>query len=301
MDFVLDSDSDSGYSSQTIKSRPMIKYDEAANTTTTTTITASTRTTISNHKLSNFNERHLLLNADSSMSKAELMAAYKKLETPKASSREFIPQRSREQQQQARHSFVPNLDYDQSKERMKVSSIIDSETAEDTENLFLMPITMQTIQSQGEKQNVLNSQFFKGIPKSETTIDLEFSEISDGEDLLAEFSSKSDRFDKGLHRVGERSSLSSSTSISLELSPQRSTSNRPNFDSRQETPNFGQLLQLDSGTEQVTPKYKSIRDELDQSKTRFRQSITDLLNSSPISVPSLPLFLYSDYLLGSSS
>jgi hypothetical protein len=105
MDFILDSDSDSVYSPH-IKSRLPVK------SSVTKTIASSFQQTLKT-------------------SKADLMEAYQKLETPKMASRVD------------RHSG-----FDASRERMKLANIIDSETnGDDTDNMFLLPITMQSLVS----------------------------------------------------------------------------------------------------------------------------------------------------------
>jgi hypothetical protein len=97
--------------------------------------------------------------------------------------------------------------------------------------------------------------------KSQSPIELELSGVSDAEELLAEFSE-----DTSYLRYANKSK------------PKANPLSQPT------TTGYGRLLQVDSNSEHTTPKFKSIKDELDQSKTRFRQSINDLLNSSPISV-----------------
>jgi hypothetical protein len=62
------------------------------------------------------------------MNKADLMAAYAKLDTPKLN-------------RNVTRQIESKLDA--SRERMKLTNVIDSETnGEDTESLFLMPITL---------------------------------------------------------------------------------------------------------------------------------------------------------------
>lgn len=108
----------------------------------------------------------------------------------------------------------------------------------------------------------------KGIEGEEAP--LQMSGFSDAEDIIAEFTEQ---------RAGRPSaSFSTARPVARAAAPPQS-------------PDLGRLLHIDSASasasasENATPKFKNIRDELDQSKTRFRQSIADLLTSSPISVP----------------
>jgi hypothetical protein len=94
--------------------------------------------------------------------------------------------------------------------------------------------------------------------QTRNSFELDLSGISDAEDLLSEFTTSNVR----------------RPSHVIETSPHSMSES-----------NYAKLLQIDS--DQSTPKIKAIREELDQSKTRFRQSINDLLNSSPISVAQL--------------
>lgn len=224
MDFILDSDSDTAYSPH-IKSRVPVK-------------SAVGRTIASSFQQS-LKGRDEPRVTRSSSSRAELQEAYERLETPKIITR----------------TVDRMTGFEESRERMRLANIIDSETNGDDTDNFLMPITMQSLDEYEKNSQIRQQQYRR--PSTSAALDLELSGISDAEDLLTEFTE---------NRI-------------LHIPPLTSESTPKGGET-----GFGKLLQVDSNSEQGTPKYRAIRDELDQSRTRFRQSINDLLNSSPVNV-----------------
>lgn len=207
------------------------------------------------------NEPDRTLHVSSRMSRAELMEAYRRLETPKAFSRVEVRPKA------AAPLELPLLD--SSRERMSIANFVDSDTnGEDSDSFLTMPINTSAPSDPTEKRSL---RAFSLPSKSDKASDLELSGVSDAEELLAEFAS-------GYYRrsgVGADVAADRFVKPIVEISPRHDP---------------GRLLHLDSSNSEVaTPppqlRYRTIKDELDQSKTRFRQSINDLLQSSPISVP----------------
>lgn len=266
MDFVLNS-SDSEYadSPRVSKTRPGMRHRDLS------PLTPDTGNVTSGVKIEN-GRLYLGDSRRAAITRSELQAVYDKLDTPRASTTHALgPTRGDGTRPGGSILRAPitkgkNI-FDASKERMKLANIIDSETnADDTaDSLFLRPITMQGPLENTPKRLISDSGSSGSALKRSHTHDLDpldakFSDFSDAEDLLAEFSKPS------FSRVeGQKPPR---------LAPVDDSSALP-----------GRLLHVDSTSEHSTPRYQSIRDELDQSRTRFRQSINALLNSSPISVP----------------
>lgn len=116
MDFIIDSDSDSTTYSPQAKHRSTIGRAEYGLQQT----------------LKAREEERLGRRTTSGYSKADLMEAYERLETPKAFSRTV----------NRRPDDVVS-GFEVSRERMRLANIIDSETNDDTDS-FLLPITMQS-------------------------------------------------------------------------------------------------------------------------------------------------------------
>lgn len=265
MDFVLNS-SDSEYvdSPQVSKTRPGMKHRDLA------PLTPATGNATSGVKIEN-GRLYLDDSRRAAITRSELQAVYDKLDTPRApTARALGPTRGGGIRTGSSISGTPTLksknSFDVSKERMKLANIIDSETnADDTaDSLFLRPITMQGPLENTPKRLIYDAESPGSAlrrPRNHDLdpLDVRFNDFSDAEDLLAEFSKPS------FSRVENQKSS--------RLAPVDDSPALP-----------GRLLHVDSTSEHSTPRYQGIRDELDQSRTRFRQSINALLNSSPISV-----------------
>lgn len=297
MDFVLESDSDSAYSPQvshrtrtaTIRTATgtatatagLKGYRDLSSATTssrTAFATASARSTAngsvyasSAHATSTSVQSTLgpsshAAEARSSILKSDLLKAYQSLETPTriSTTNTFIATelpRSAAASVAGRpaHARAAAAESSSGLERMKLHNIIDSETNGDdtTENLFLHPITLQQPQTHPNGLGAAKLSRGGSVIPDEPSLDIELSGVSDAEDLLAGFTT---------------AAASQPRKPAAEASPR--------------SPDGGKLLFVadSSNSELGTPRYRAMREELSHSKTRFRQSINELLNSSPISV-----------------
>lgn len=265
MDFVLDS-SDSEYvdSPRALRTRPKMRRDDLPR------LALAAGDATSSVKIEN-GRLYLSDSRKAAIIQSELQAVYDKLDTPRTSSVHTARAGGGDGIQSGGRVSEPLVprdksSFDASRERMKLANIIDSETNADdtTDFLFLRPITMQgPLENTPKRPAAEASRSGSALKKSYShgfdSLEAKFSDVSDAEDLLAEFTRPS------LLPTGSQRPTRSALVDEAPVSP-------------------GRLLHIDSTSEHSTPRYQNIRDELDQSRTRFRQSISALLNSSPISV-----------------
>lgn len=195
--------------------------------------------------------------------RSELRAVYDKLDTPVRGNL------TRQRHSLATGSTDSTLSRDQissfdiskpkadTSDRMKLSNIIDSETtADDTGDLLFTSTLLETasekfLVNSTAIQTQVNHKYNYNHNQSDT-------EVSETEESPFEITR-----------------------------PIRISSPVKHFDNQNYTePGFGKLLQVDSASDHLaTPRsMKDFKSELDNSKTRFRRTIMELVNSSPLSV-----------------
>lgn len=237
----------------------------------------------------NNNNHNHNFNNTNGMSRAELEEAYRRLDTPKTT-----------YTRQSEQSHNRNNDSFTGKElRMKLQNIIDSE-ANDTEeenSLMLSPATLKILgrsDSMNQSKSNLNSGLsssrkpVKFMKEDDDVLDADYAhdhdhdydyDDDDGDtaDLIAEYTRQPSQ--SMPYQAPQYQQYHHQTQVNGIYSPSKlpTSSSAPSpyvYDGNSKS-------KSNTNDNNLTPS-KNLRDELDQSRTRFRQSINELLNSSPI-------------------